>query len=135
MLSRILRAINPFAAWLDYRRQRDLQLDRQRELDRIDKAEEREMFRQAVVSMSSMVEKAFDANRVQNETFARWLASFDSPTPPRVREYDEDVDNQRYIERHGQQAPRARVQPTLPPELHGLSQLEQFEVLLDRMGS
>jgi hypothetical protein len=133
--SNLLRVLNPLRPYLDYRQRRDLHLDRQRELERMERADERELFRQTIESMSRMVEKAFDVNKVQQEAFARWMASFDTTEAPKVREYDEDEDNKRYMERKGGQTPRKHAEPTLPPELSGLSQIQQFELLLDRMGS
>ena len=132
LVCKVFRSLNPFAHYADYRRARDLAQARQRELERMERADERELFRQTIQAMTTMVEKAFDVNKVQQEAFAKWMASFDSTEKPRVREWDEDVDNRRYVDRKD---PARRDQHTLPDELSGLNQIEQFELLLNKMGS
>lgn len=127
--------LNPFAAWLDYKRDRDAALDRQREFERLDRAEERELFRQSISSMTLMVEKAFESSKSQNDAFKAWVDSFKTDSTPQIREWDEDADTERYLKKRGVTLKSdKKVQPDLPPELAGLSKLDQFEMLLDSMG-
>lgn len=128
-------SLNPLRVWIDYRRQRDLAEDRRREADRLDRAEERELLRQTISSLHSTMEHAFEVSKVQADAMSKWVTSFDSGGAPEVREWDEDADTQKYLERHGGQAPRPEVKSTLPAELVGLSKIEQFELLLNKMGS
>ena len=127
--------LNPLASYIAYRRQRDLDEDRRQEADRLERAEEREIQRQMILSMQAMVEKAFDASKVQSDVMAKWIGSFDTGAAPVIRKWDEDEDTRKYMERRGNQQPRPAVKPTLPIELAGLDRLQQFEALLDRMGS
>lgn len=127
--------LNPLASYIAYRRARDIEADRRQEADRLERAEEREIQRQMILSMQAMVEKAFDASKVQSDVMAKWIGSFDTATAPQVREWDEDEDTRKYMERRGNQQPRPAVKQTLPTELVGLDRLQQFEALLDRMGS
>ena len=121
-----LRSLNPFLLFLDYRRSRDAQDDRRRELDRLDRMEDRETFRHTVLTMAGMVEKAFDATRAQSEVFKEFLDSYRIAEPPRLREYDEEEEVQRYLDKKG---------GGIPPELAGLSKLDQFDALLNRLDS
>lgn len=120
---RMLRYLNPFALWLDYKRQRDAELDRQRAQERMERAEERELFRQTIASMSVMVEKAFEANRANSEVFNTFLEGFKTDSAPQVREFDEDAELRRYFDK----------QNDTPEELKGLSQIDQFKALMDKM--
>lgn len=127
--------LNPFRPFIEARERRELAVERQRELDRLERAEDRELLRQTIESMSRMVGDAMEAVKVQGDAHARWIASFDTPTAPQIREWDEDADTSRYMERRGGQQPRPPVQQTIPDELIGLDRIKQFELLLDRMGS
>lgn len=125
MIGRFFRSINPVMWYLDYARERDLRLERQREFERMERSDEREMFRQTMQNMSTMVERAFESNKAQNEAFNTFLDAFKTTDRPKVREYDEDEEVKRYMERRG----------GTPPELAGLDKLEQFERLIDKLNS
>lgn len=101
----------------------------------MERAEQAELLRATITAMSQMVGKAFDVVKAQGDVQAKWLASFEVGTAPEIREWDEDADTRRYMDRKGGQAPRKPAAQTLPDELVGLDRLQQFEALLDRMGS
>ena len=112
---------NPIRDWLDLRRSQAIEEARQRELERLERQEDREILRDAILSMARVVEG-------QSQVFKSFLDSFHVTEPPRVREYDEDIDVKRYRERRVSKG-------DLPPELAGLGKLDQFEMLLDKLNA
>lgn len=120
---RWLRWMNPIVWYLDYRQRRDLAEDRKRSEERLERMEERELYRQTLLTMASMVEKAFQSSQSQAEVFKTWMDGFQTASSPQLREYDEQEEIKRFIEKRG----------GTPPELAGLGQLEKFEALLNKM--
>jgi hypothetical protein len=111
-------SLNPIRDWLDFKKQQVLEAERQRELERLERREDREILRDAILSMARVVDG-------QSQVFKSFLDSFHVTEPPRVREYDEEADVQRYKARRG----------ALPRELEGLGQLDQFEMLIDKLNA
>ncbi len=109
--------LNPFKAYFNYIKARDLRIERQQELDRMERQD-------MLQTMSTMAERAFESSRMQSEVLKTFLDGFNTTDRPRMREYDEEAESQRY---------RARRQVDTPTELLGLDKLEQFERLLDRL--
>jgi hypothetical protein len=121
---RWLRWLNPLAGLIAYLDARRIATERRLEWERLERAEQAELFRQTITSMTGMVEKAFEANRAQNAAFEAFLAGFKTPERPKIREYDEAEQVKRFVERRG---------GGTPPALAGLSQLEQMEALLAKL--
>ena len=115
---------NIFRAWLDYRERRAAAAQRVRDVERMERSEERQAFLTALQAMASMTEKAFETNKAQNEMFKSFLDGFKVTEMPKLRGFDEEADTQRYLEAHGY---------GLPPELQGLDKLEQFQAILDKL--
>lgn len=87
----------------------------------VERREERETFLAAIQGMTAVSTEASKANQAQATALKSFLDSFAVTSPPQRREWDEEADDKRYIEKH------------LPAELKGLNQIEQFQMLLDRI--
>lgn len=118
--------LNPFRAWSEYRIRQAEIAERIAAAERLERRQEREAFLAAVTAMTSLSEKAFEANRAQNETFRTFIDGFKVTEAPTYRGYDESEADKKWLTDHGYGVPK---------ELEGLSQMEQFQALLDRLDS
>lgn len=90
--------------------------------------EEREKDREVIREGIATLKSAFDAQAEQAKVLQKYLSMFDSPAQPIVREWDEEESIKRYLE--------SRAESNgVPVELAGLSQLEAFDKLLERLDS
>lgn len=81
--------------------------------------------------MKVVTAAALAASERQSATLQSFLDGFQILEPPKIREWDEEADTQRYIEK---QAALGRDIPAVP-ELAGLDQFESFGAILARMES
>ncbi len=115
---------NPFRLWLEYRERQAIAAQHVRDVERMERSEERQAFLAANQAMASVIERAFESNKAQSEMFKSFLDGFKVTEMPKLRGFDEEADTQRYLEAHGY---------GLPPELEGLDKLEQFQAILDKL--
>lgn len=115
-----LRYLNPFVIIIDYLRERRLADERREEFARIERMEEREVLRDTLKAMAKAIEGSF---QVQKE----FLASFGTAEAPRLREWDEEEADARYLQKKGA--------ANVPKELAGLDKFEQFSLLVDKLNT
>lgn len=125
---RWLRYLNPLTPLLDFWERQALRVERREELARLDRQEERELQRQSLLTLGAMIEKAFDANRSQNDALRTFLDSFRVTDQPVLREWDDAEAETRYANRMREAYAEGSG---LPAELAGLDRIGQFEALLD----
>ena len=120
--------LHPFRTSAAYRArvaERDLAI---RASEREERRQEREVFLAAIQSMTATTAKAFEAQQAQAALFQKFLDSFNVTEPPRIREWDEEADFQRFLDKQVARGKTGGV-----PELAGLDQFEAFSAVLNRM--
>lgn len=93
--------------------------------------QDREGFLKAMQAMTDVTLEAIRASREQSGVLQRFLDGFSVIDPPKVREWDDEADLERYVQR---QAAKGKVIPGVP-ELAGLGEFESFKAILDRIDS
>lgn len=88
------------------------------------KSAEREADRALIRDAIMVLGGAFDAQSKTADVMKEFLASFNTPGVPIIREWDELEDAKKYLERTGR---------ALPDELKGLNQFDQFSRVLAKM--
>jgi hypothetical protein len=125
-LMRLLRYLNPFAPLLNYLRERQLAAERAAELARLQRAEEAEATRllmlEAIRGMQRIAEQSFAAAERNSAVFQQFLATYDIAEPPKLRQFDVDDDNDRYLRRK-----------TGIAELDGKEKIDQYKALIEKM--
>ena len=122
-LLEFLRSLNPFRGYYAYRLRLKEAEFRAEEAARLERQEERQVFLTAIQSMQLVAVESAKATQQQALVMKAHLDSFAVVESPRLRSWDEEADDRRYIESH------------LPPDLQGKSELEQFSMLIDRLNS
>lgn len=126
MFDSLLHPFRTYAAYRSRERERDLAI---REAEREERRQERQVFATAIEGMTTMTASAFAAQREQAALLQKFLDSFAITESPRLREWDEEADYNRYVEK---QAAKGYVAAAIP-ELAGLDKYEAFKAVLDRM--
>lgn len=120
-ISRWLSSINPLRSYYEYKI-RVLETEaRVKAIERIERQEEKAAFMAALQSITSVAVESSKASQAQAGALSTFLNSFNSTDQPRVREWDEEAANKRYIEQH------------MPAEMQGLDNVDRFQLLLDRV--
>lgn len=121
-----LRYLNPLTPLFDYLRERQLAAERAAELARLQRAEEAEatrlMMMEAIRGMQRIAEQSFAAAERNSAVFQQFLSTYDIAEPPKLRQFDVDDDNDRYLRRK-----------TGIAELDGKDKLEQYQALIEKM--
>lgn len=105
-----LRLYNPLTRWLEWK-------SAEREADR-------QLIRDGLNALQTAFQAQSIASQAQAKVFQDFLASFQIGGQPSLREWDEAENTAKYFERTGR---------VYPDELKGLSMIDQFELLLDKI--
>ena len=113
--------INPFSKYFEYKL-RILEIQQRLEhAERAERQEERQAFLTAIQATAMVSVEASKASQNQALALNTFLNSFNVTSQPTLREWDEEADNARYIEKH------------VPKGVITNDKLESFENLLQKM--
>lgn len=114
-------SLSPFKGYFDYKIRILETQQRVEDIAKLERQEEREAFLVALQSITAVAVESAKASQSQANALSTFLDSFKAVDAPRVREWDEEAADKRYLDQH------------LPTEMQGLDQLGQFKVLIDKM--
>lgn len=113
--------LNPFRSYFEYKIRLLEAQDRSKAVERMERQEEKAAFITALDAITRVSVEAAKASQEQAKALSTFLNSFQTVDAPRVREWDEDQADKRYIESH------------LPAEMQGLDKYGQFSLLIDKL--
>lgn len=120
-LTNILNRLNPFKNYYEYRIRVLETQERLQHIERAERQEEKAAFLAALQSITTVAVESSKASQAQANALSTFLDSFKAIDTPKVREWDEDEANRRYVEKH------------MPAEMQGLDNVDRFQLLLDKV--
>lgn len=116
---RWFRWLNPLIPLVDHWREKAAAERAEREADRKITAAQLDAMQQVVL-------RSLDASKANTELFGRFLDTYNIAEPPKLRTFDEEEDDERYIR-------RKQSQSGMPAGLQGLSRQDQFKAILENL--